>query len=60
VYGYDNIAPGSTYRSLTYHSLTDLGVQRGGEENLLELNPRMHGSLRLEPTDQIAVLGDAF
>ena len=47
---------------LTYsltHSLT-WGVQRGGEENLLELNPRMHGSLRLEPTDQVAVLGDAF
>ena len=37
-----------------------LGVQRGGAENVLELNPRMHGSLRLEPTDQIAVLGDAF
>ena len=37
-----------------------LGVQRGGDGNVLELNPRMHGALRLGPTDQVVVLGDAF
>ena len=29
-------------------------------EQVLELNPKKNGALRLEPTDQVVVLGDAF